>query len=142
MKKKIEPVQEQSEELTIGKFTYHALKMPDYDLVDKEDMNILYDMLSFDKVPLHYKDLIINLIIHKYGTENVKASLISSIYTNMNVDARFEYMENSLWGLTEWKPVEIKRKRKKKKDEEETENNDISTDTSIDYDYPDDMTEE
>ena len=73
------------------------------------EMDIAYHILTQKKEPIHYKELITEVIETKHKPVQSLAMAISEIYTMMNMDSRFHYEGEGKWGLTEWVPPEVKR---------------------------------
>ena len=80
---------------------------------DYSDVDLAYKLLndSGKENPLHYKELILDIIEKKEKPVQNEAAAISEIYTKINMDSRFQYEGNGLWGLVEWNPPETKRVR-------------------------------
>ena len=87
------------------------------------DMDIAYQILKDnDSVPMNYKELVLKMLEKQNYQGRIDAAKISEVYTQINMDGRFYYMNNGNWGLTEWVPVEVaKRRRGRKKKEIEDE---------------------
>ena len=79
----------------------------DYERMSEVD--VAYHILAQKKVPVHYKELIQEVIEAKHKPVQSLAMAISEIYTMLNMDSRFHYEGGSKWGLTEWVPPEVKR---------------------------------
>ena len=79
------------------------------DFEHMSEMDIAYHILTQKKEPIHYKNLITEVIESKHKPVQSLAMAISEIYTMMNMDSRFHYEGESRWGLTEWVPPEVKR---------------------------------
>mgnify|MGYP000023258005 FL=1 len=79
------------------------------DFEHMSEMDIAYHVLTQKKEPIHYKELITEVIESKHKPVQSLAMAISEIYTMMNMDSRFHYEGESKWGLTEWVPPEVKR---------------------------------
>ena len=79
----------------------------DYERMSEVD--VAYHILAQKKVPVHYKELIQEVIEAKHKPVQSLAMAISEIYTMMNMDSRFHYEGEGKWGLTEWVPPEVKR---------------------------------
>ena len=79
------------------------------DFEHMSEMDIAYHILPQKKEPIHYKELITEVIESKHKPVQSLAMAISEIYTMMNMDSRFHYEGESKWGLTEWVPPEVKR---------------------------------
>ena len=79
------------------------------DFVNMSEVDVAYRILMTGGNPIHYKDLILEVIEKKHKpVQNVSAA-ISEVYTMINMDSRFQYRGDCMWGLTEWNPPEIKR---------------------------------
>ena len=64
--------------------------------------------------PIHYKDLILDILNRKQKEVQNEAAAISEVYTMINMDSRFQYVGDGKWGLVEWNPPELKRGRGRK----------------------------
>ena len=58
---------------------------------------------------MHYKDLTMGVIEKKHKPVQSLFAAISEVYTHINMDSRFHYVGDGMWGLTEWNPPEVKR---------------------------------
>lgn len=79
------------------------------DYVKASEVDVAYDILSQRGTPVHYKELIMEVIDKKRKPVQSLPVAISEVYTLINMDSRFQYVGESLWGLTEWNPPETKR---------------------------------
>ena len=79
------------------------------DFEQMAEMDIAHHILTQKKMPMHYKELIPEVIETKHKPVQSLAMAISEIYTMMNMDSRFHYEGESKLGLTEWVPPEVKR---------------------------------
>ena len=79
------------------------------DFEQMAEMDIAHHILTQKKMPMHYKELITEVIETKHKPVQSLAMAISEIYTMMNMDSRFHYEGEAKWGLTEWVPPEVKR---------------------------------
>ena len=79
------------------------------DFEQMAEMDIAHHILMQKKTPMHYKELITEVIETKHKPVQSLAMAISEIYTMMNMDSRFHYEGEGKWGLTEWVPPEVKR---------------------------------
>ena len=79
------------------------------DFEHMSEVDVAHYILTKKKEPIHYKDLILEVIETKHKPVQSLAMAISEIYTMMNMDSRFHYEGESRWGLTEWVPPEVKR---------------------------------
>ena len=61
--------------------------------------------------PIHYKDLILDILKKKQKEVQNEAAAISEVYTMINMDSRFQHVGEGRWGLVEWNPPELKRGR-------------------------------
>ena len=64
--------------------------------------------------PLNFKKLILEVLARKNKADQNEASVISEIYTMINMDSRFHHVGDGQWGLSEWYPPETKRSRSSK----------------------------
>ena len=79
------------------------------DFEQMAEMDIAHHILTQKKMPMHYKELITEVIETKHKPVQSLAMAISEIYTMMNMDSRFHYEGEGKWGLTEWVSPEVKR---------------------------------
>lgn len=79
------------------------------DFEQMAEMDIAHHILTQKKMPMHYKELITEVIETKHKPVQSLAMAISEIYTMMNMDSRFHHEGEGRWGLTEWVPPEVKR---------------------------------
>ena len=79
------------------------------DFEHMSEVDVAHYILTQKKEPMHYKELITEVIETKHKPVQSLAMAISEIYTMMNMDSRFHYEGESRWGLTEWVPPEVKR---------------------------------
>ena len=76
---------------------------------ESSDTDVAYVILSQKGEAIYYKDLILEVIKKKSKPVQSLPHAISEVYTQMNMDSRFQHMGKSMWGLTEWNPPETKR---------------------------------
>ena len=76
---------------------------------DSTEMDVAYDILAKKGEPVYYKDLVLEVIKKKSKPMQSPSHTISEVYTQINMDSRFQHMGKSMWGLTEWNPQETKR---------------------------------
>ena len=79
------------------------------DFEHMSEVDAAYHLLAKKGTPVHYKELILEVIDVTHKPVQSLAVAISEIYTMMNMDSRFHYEGESKWGLTEWVPPEVKR---------------------------------
>ena len=79
------------------------------DFEHMSEVDAAYHLLAKKGTPVHYKDLILEVIEVIHKPVQSQAMAISEIYTMMNMDSRFHYEGEGKWGLTEWVPPEVKR---------------------------------
>ena len=79
------------------------------DFEHMSEVDAAYHILAKKGTPVHYKELITEVIEATHKPIQSLAMAISEIYTMMNMDSRFHYEGESKWGLTEWVPPEVKR---------------------------------
>ncbi len=77
------------------------------------EVDLAYQILtdSGKDNPIHYKNLILEILEKKNKSTQNKAAAISEVYTMINMDSRFQHISNGMWGLSEWNPPETKRGR-------------------------------
>ena len=79
------------------------------DFEHMSEVDAAYHILAKKGTPVHYKELITEVIEATHKPVQSLAMAISEIYTMMNMDSRFHYEGESKWGLMEWVPPEVKR---------------------------------
>ena len=79
------------------------------DFEHMSEVDAAYHILAKKGTPVHYKELITEVIEATHKPVQSLAMAISEIYTMMNMDSRFHYEGESKWGLTEWVSPEVKR---------------------------------
>lgn len=79
------------------------------DFVNSSEVDIAYYILTQKGQTIYYKDLVLEVIEKKHKPVQSLSAAISEVYTLINMDSRFHYEGEGLWGLTEWNPPEIKR---------------------------------
>ncbi len=79
------------------------------DFINMSEVDVAYKILVNNGNPIHYKDLILDVIEKKHKPVQSLSAAISEVYTMINMDSRFQYRGECMWGLTEWNPPEIKR---------------------------------
>ena len=79
------------------------------DFEHMSEVDAAYHILAKKGTPVHYKELITEVIEATHKPVHSIEMAISEIYTMMNMDSRFHYEGESKWGLTEWVPPEVKR---------------------------------
>ena len=91
--------------------------MADTNYDEITEVDLAYQILtdSGKDNPIHYKDLILEILEKKNKSTQNKAAAISEVYTMINMDSRFQHIANGMWGLSEWNPPETKRGRSTRK---------------------------
>ena len=79
------------------------------DFEHMSEVDAAYHILAKKGTPVHYKELITEVIEATHKPVQSLAMAISEIYTMMNMDSRCHYEGEGKWGLTEWVPPEVKR---------------------------------
>ncbi|MBD3878666.1 MAG: DNA-directed RNA polymerase subunit delta [Quinella sp. 1Q5] len=89
---------------------------------EMSEVDIAYQILnkSGKDNPLYFKEWIREVIAKQNKTVQNEAAAISEIYTMINMDSRFQYVKDGLWGLAEWYPPETKRTRGSNKTTDKT----------------------
>ncbi|MBQ7705252.1 MAG: DNA-directed RNA polymerase subunit delta [Selenomonadaceae bacterium] len=79
---------------------------------DMTEVDLAYQILtdSGKDNPIHYKDLILEILNKKNKLLQNEAAAISEVYTMINMDSRFQYKGEGKWGLSEWDPPEVKKR--------------------------------
>ncbi|MEQ6356172.1 DNA-directed RNA polymerase subunit delta [Lysinibacillus sp. M3] len=124
-------------------------------LAEESLINLAYAILNEKRASVSFNDLL--TIIQElvgYSDEEIKARLLQ-FYTDINVDGRFLFNQETGWGLREWYKVEqieeetapsVKTHKKKSKaaleDEEDLEEEDIDFDEDYEEFVEEDLDEE
>lgn len=75
------------------------------------DVDVAAAVLAEKGSPMDFKELILEVIRLKKKPVQSEAEAISEIYTQINMESKFQYVGGRDWGLTEWNPPEIKKSR-------------------------------
>ena len=91
--------------------------MSDNDFENMSEVDVAYRILTDagKDNPIHFKDLILEILAKKNKSVQNEAVAISEVYTMINMDSRFQHVGEGKWGLFEWNPPETKRGRGTKK---------------------------
>lgn len=87
--------------------------MKDYRAVDLDqlsEIDLAYQLLQEKGEPTHYRDLIEQVLNVKAITPSNWGQVVSSIYTQINLDPRFSYVGDGRWGLKSWLPTKNTRR--------------------------------
>ncbi len=116
-------------------------------LAEESLINLAYAILNEKRASVSFNDLLtIMQELVGYSDEEIKARLLQ-FYTDLNVDGRFLFNQETGWGLREWYKVEqieeetapsVKTHKKKSKaalDDEEDLEEDLEEDIDFDEDY-------
>ena len=79
------------------------------DFIHSSETDVAYYILNLANKPIFFKDLVMEVIEKKCKPVQSLSAAISEVYTLINMDSRFQYTGNGMWGLTEWNPPETKR---------------------------------
>ena len=79
------------------------------DFMNMSEVDVAYKILMINGNPINYRDLILEVIEKKHKPVQSLSAAISEVYTMINMDSRFQYRGDCMWGLTEWNPPEVKR---------------------------------
>ncbi len=79
------------------------------DYLNSPETDIAYHLLAQKGEPIHFKELILEVIEKKAKPVQSLPHAISEVYTLINMDSRFQHRGHGHWGLTEWAPPETKR---------------------------------
>ena len=76
---------------------------------NSSETDVAYYILSKKGEPIYYKDLVTEVIKKKAKPVQSLSHAISEVYTQINMDSRFQHTGKGMWGLAEWNPTESKR---------------------------------
>ena len=79
------------------------------DYLNSSEVDVAYDTLSQKGETMYYKDLVMEVIEKTHKPVQSLSGSIAEVYTLINMDSRFQHAGQSMWGLTEWNPPEVKR---------------------------------
>jgi len=63
---------------------------------------IAYNIRKQAGAPVHFRDLLEGILTVGEGLEFSRGKLMARIHTDINLDPRFRYMGQGVWGLREW----------------------------------------
>lgn len=81
----------------------------EFDFLHNTEVDAAHYILSKRGEAMFYKDLVLEVIDRKRKPVQSLSTAIAEVYTLMNMDSRFHYEGEGLWGLTAWNPPEVKR---------------------------------
>lgn len=73
-------------------------------MVRLSDADRAVEVLQRGRRPLHYRDLIRQVIRAQDGADDASPHRMAAVYTQLNVDSRFVYHGQGIWGLSAWEP--------------------------------------
>ncbi|MBM7866534.1 DNA-directed RNA polymerase subunit delta [Heliobacterium gestii] len=74
------------------------------------EMDVLFQLLKEKGENTHFRGLIVQAL-SRIGYEDPEdPKSIAAVYTQMNLDMRFVYFGNGLWGLRNWAPAKSARR--------------------------------
>lgn len=73
-------------------------------MVRMSDADRAVEVLQRGRRPLHYRDLIRRVIRAQDGADDATPHRMAAVYTQLNVDSRFVYHGQGIWGLSAWEP--------------------------------------
>ena len=79
------------------------------DYLNSSEVDVAYDTLSQKGETMYYNDLVMEGIETTHPPVQSLSGSIAEVYTLINMDSRFQHAGQSMWGLTEWNPPEVKR---------------------------------
>ncbi|BEU87149.1 hypothetical protein TAMA11512_06130 [Selenomonas sp. TAMA-11512] len=88
-------------------------KKEEFDFLNNTEVDAAYYILSKKGEAMFYKDLVLEVIDKKRKPAQSLSNAIAEVYTLINMDSRFHYEGEGLWGLTAWNPPEVKRSSSK-----------------------------
>jgi DNA-directed RNA polymerase subunit delta len=75
---------------------------------DMSVTDIAYCILKSRGKPIHFKELIQEVMQVKAMNQANSGRLIAQMHTEINLDSRFVHQGNGEWGLREWQPKQSK----------------------------------
>lgn len=113
-------------------------------LVEMSMVDIVYAILKEGpKEPRSFHELLDEVVAIKGFTEEQKLEIMSRLYTEINIDGRFNAMGDNTWGLRAWYPVEqveeivitdLKKSKKKRKLADDLDDDYLDDDYIVDED--------
>lgn len=70
----------------------------------RSEADIAYQILRQAGNPIHFRDLINQVLTEKGGPVYSRGHAMAEVHTQINIDSRFLHMGKGSWGLTEWAP--------------------------------------
>ena len=70
----------------------------------RSESDIAYQILRQAGNPLHFRDLINQVLAEKGGPVYSRGHAMAEVHTQINIDSRFFHAGNGNWGLAEWVP--------------------------------------
>ena len=74
----------------------------------ESDADIAVRLLRETRTPIHYKDIINNILQARGQSTEISSLLMAQMLTQINIDARFIHMGKGIWGLRDWNPAAAK----------------------------------
>ena len=73
------------------------------------EMDIANAILEKAGYSIYWRDLVTEVIRLKRKSVQSMSSAMSEVYTMLNMDSRFYHEGDGKWGLSVWRPLEVKR---------------------------------
>lgn len=70
----------------------------------KSEADIAYRILRQAGAPIHFRELINQVLTEKGGPIYSRGHAMAEVHTQINIDSRFIHQGKGNWGLTEWVP--------------------------------------
>jgi DNA-directed RNA polymerase subunit delta len=70
----------------------------------RSEADIAYQILRQAGSPIHFRDLINQVLAEKGGSTSSRGHAMAEVHTQVNIDSRFLHVGKGSWGLVEWAP--------------------------------------
>ncbi|MDU4961214.1 MAG: DNA-directed RNA polymerase subunit delta [Sporomusaceae bacterium] len=71
------------------------------------EADIAYQILRQAGAPMHFRDLINQVLVEKGGPVYSRGHAMAEVHTQVNIDSRFFHVGKGEWGLVEWTPQRV-----------------------------------
>lgn len=73
----------------------------------RSEADIAYRILRQAGSPIHFRDLINQVLAEKGGPIYSRGHAMAEVHTQVNIDSRFFHVGKGAWGLVEWTPQRV-----------------------------------
>lgn len=73
----------------------------------RSEADIAYEILRRAGSPIHFRDLINQVLAEKGGPIYSRGHAMAEVHTQVNIDSRFFHVGKGAWGLVEWTPQRV-----------------------------------